>query len=238
METVSFEVGTLESLRVRVGTWAAHNFGHNLPEKNCRSYHLLWCAAGMGEEVSELIESGWGLTPSPTDEEEFFDALADICIWGLDFCYAIDKRMELVLLYDKEPNRWEKQFHALSAGRQSANHVLNEGLSVFVGRLLHSSVKLCQGVRLDEDHMDNMLLSMCHVWRCCYLLSDWMGRDLNVVVHETALRVLQRDWKKNPNTAHELADRHFKVRSSAEFEEFDPRTAAGMKGGPGYKGDK
>lgn len=203
MTGITYETGNLDALRVRVGTWAARNFGNTLPAENPQAYGMLRCAAGMAEELSELIESGWGLTTAPSNREEFFDAIADICVYALDFCYTARMSMQDVLLHDKEMNRWEKHFIAMSDLQQPANNVLTEGLAVLIGKLCHSSLKMCQDIRRTEDHQENIKMSMCHVWRCCYRLSSWMGRDLNTLVHEVASKVVQRDWVKNKDTAHE-----------------------------------
>lgn len=203
MKGITFETRNLEELRVRVGTWAAENFSSTWPSENTKAWHLVQLAAGMAEEHAELIlKGGWGLTPGPVDEAEYLDAIADICIWALDFCYTADMQMQDMLLYDKEPNRWEKQFVALSDNKQPANCVLHEGIAVLIGNLCHSAVKLTQGIRRTENHNEKFLQSMCHLWRCCYRLSEWMGKDLNALVHETALKVVQRDWTKFPDSAH------------------------------------
>lgn len=207
MTGITFETGNLEEIRVRVGTWAAENFGDTLPKENPQAYGMLRCCTGMAEEYAEIIlKGGWGLTPGPTDKDEYFDAIADICVYALDFCYTAKLPMQDVLLHDKEPNRWEKQFIALSDNRQPANHILHEGISVLIGKLCHSSLKMCQDIRRTEDHKENILSSMCHLWRCCYRLSGWMGRDLNELVHEVAYKVIQRDWKKHKDNAHEVVD--------------------------------
>jgi hypothetical protein len=61
---------------------------------------------------------------------------------------------------------------------------------------------MTQGIRRKEDHWGNIRISMCHVWRCCYRLSDWAGKDLNELVREKANEVMQRDWIKHPDSAH------------------------------------
>lgn len=207
MSGITFETGNLEELRVKVGTWANRNFGHTWPSENTQAWHLAQLAGGMAEELSELIESGYGLTTTPTDHEEYLDAIADICIWALDFCFTAGFGMQDMLLLDKEMNRWEKEF--LRDPQRPSVPILHEGLCVLIGKICHDAIKLTQQIRRTEDHFGEMKLNMCHVWRICYRLSTWAGMDLNELVHKTASNVLRRDWKTNPDTAHEVdnADR-------------------------------
>jgi hypothetical protein len=207
MTGITYEVGNLEEIRNKVGEWAKKNFGDTLPKENPKAYGMLRCCAGMIEEYSEIIlKGGWGLTPGPVNQGEYLDAIADICVYALDFCYTAGLTMQDVLLHDKEPNRWEKQFIALSDNMQPANQVLHEGISVLIGGLSHSSLKLCQDIRRRENHEELIRQSMCHLWRCCYRLSMWMGRDLNELVHEVAYKVIMRDWVKHKDDAHEVVD--------------------------------
>lgn len=236
MTPITFEVGNLEYWRRQVGTWAERSLGHTLPKENTEAWRLVQVSAGMAEEYSELIvRGGWGLTPGPTDRDEYLDAIADICIWSLDFCWTARLSMPDVLTYDLEPTRWERNFVTLTENHQPANVVLHEGISVLIGQLCHASVKMSQGIRRNEDHRGAMLASLCHLWRCCYLLSEWMGENLNLLVPRVASGVTRRNWVENPDDAD--------VRVSGEMralEEFadDPRTAAGMKGGPSHREEK
>ena len=224
-EKVVFEVGNLEVLRERVGGWAEVNFGHSLPKENTESWRLVQIAAGMAEEFSELVlEGGYGLTPGLRDKDKYFDAIADICIWSLDFCWTAGLTMEEVLLHDQKPNRWEVEFANLD--NYLPNPVLHEGIAVFIGKLSHSAVKMSQDIRRNEEHRKSMVESTCHLWRCCYKLSKWMGMDLNQLVHKVAWEVVMRNWVKYPDDADVRASKEM-----SSLEEFanDPRTAAGMK---------
>lgn len=203
MGVIPFAVTDLEGLRLRVGAWSRRNFGSTLPKERPMEHGMLRCVAGMAEELAELIESGWGLTPSPANVDEYLDAIADICIYALDFCYQAEMPMAKVLTCDVQMNRWEKHFDELVANGQPANHVLHEGLTVLIGKLCHGSLKICQGIRRTEDHMGSILLNMCHVWRLCYELSAWQGRDLSLLVLEIGEKVTKRDWVGSPDTAHQ-----------------------------------
>jgi hypothetical protein len=162
----------------------------------------------MTEEYAELIlKGGWGMTPGRANKEEYLDAIADVCIYALNFCHTAWLSMRYVLLYDKEMNRWEKQFISLYENHQpAANQVLHEGISVLIGGLCHSSLKICQDIRRKESHDMLIHSSMCHLWRCCYRLSAWMDKDLNLLVQEVSSKVLMRDWTTHKDNAHEVAD--------------------------------
>lgn len=204
MSGITFETGNLEALRVKVGEWSTRNFGNTRPKENTQAYGMLRCAAGMAEELAEMLDCGYGLTTSPLDQEEYLDGIADICVYALDFCFTADLNMQDVLLYDLEMNRWEKEF--IKDPQRPSVPILHEGLSYLIGKLCHSSLKLTQKIRKGEDHFEAAKLNMCHVWRICYRLSAWAGKDLNLLVHEVAYKVLQRDWVNNPDHAHEVTD--------------------------------
>jgi hypothetical protein len=208
MTGITYSVGNMEELRTKVGEWAKRNFSDTIPKENPQAYGMLRCTAGMAEELSEMIESGYGLTTTPTDQEEYLDAIADICVYALDFCFTAGLPMQDVLLHDKETNRWEKRhIQMMAEGHQRESiPVLHEGLTVLIGKLAHSCLKMTQDIRRKEDHWENIRMSMCHVWRCCYRVSAWAGKDLNELVHEVAYKVIQRDWKKNRDNAHEVVD--------------------------------
>ena len=208
MSGIIYELGGLEKLRVSVGAWAAKNFGNTLPEENTRAYGMLRCVAGMAEELSETINSGYGLVHMPQDREAYLDGIADICIYALDFCSIAGLGMRDVLLHSREPSRWEKRHLALLRGigrPQECVPILHEGLFVFIGELAHSSLKICRGIRKTEDHDEKIKMSMCHVWRCCSRLSSRTSTDLNKLVRKVAKKVLRRDWIKSPDKAHEVA---------------------------------
>lgn len=212
---IVYDCGDLEGLRFDVGTWASRNFGHTLPEKDRKIYGMLRCASGMDEELSELIENSDQLTPCPFDREESLDAIADICIYALDFLYTASITMQTVLLYDREQSRWEKEFMRATTDTEGISElvdsnpnapvcIIHVGLAVLLGKLQHSVLKKSQKIRGKEDHMEQIMLHMCHVWRLCYRLSAFWKKDLNELVKETAAHVLKRDWIANPDHAHEV----------------------------------
>jgi NTP pyrophosphatase (non-canonical NTP hydrolase) len=203
IQAITYDCGELEELRKKVGEWAARNFGSTLPENDRVVYGMLRCAAGMSEELSELIESNDQTTPCPKDMNEAKDAIADICIYALDFCYTAEIQMQEMLLNDREPSRWEKEFLKLNVEGVESIIVVHVGLAVVLGKIQHSVLKMSQGIRLQENHMDQIVTHMCHVWRLCYRLADFWRSNLNELVKTTAEKVIQRDWIANPDDAHE-----------------------------------
>lgn len=205
MVDVYFDLPLLEDLRVSVGEWARKNFGHTLPKENRQIYGMLRCAAGMTEEIGELIEGGLGLTICPTDVDAKLDAVSDICIFALDFMFMAGLAVEDVLVRERS-NRWERQYQLMLEAGQPATPVLHEGLSVLIGALMHHVLKKSQGIRNKEDHDQGIRTNMLHIWRLCYVMAHHLSKgdeDLNDVVAFTAKKVLARDWVENPDGAHE-----------------------------------
>lgn len=196
MNGIVYEVESLETLRTRVGMWCDTNFP-DLTEEAI----MLASAAGMSEELGELLESGDGLVCAPLNVTACLDAVADMCIFSLDLCYHADLDMQRVLTCDETLSRWECAFLATA---DSA--VLHEGLAVLIGRVSHHALKIFQGIRRTEDHYGGLCTNLCHIWRICYRISEKSGKNLNTLVSEVAETVLKRDWRKHPDTAHEVQD--------------------------------
>lgn len=203
MAGIVYETGDLEELRTKIGEWATRNFGSSLPEKNTKLWSMLRTLSGMSEELSELIEASPGCTTAPKDVYEALDSVADLCIYSLDFMYRAEMTVQDTLLHDKEPNRWEQD--AIEA--EYPYPTLHEGLAVLIGKLHHHTRCSTKGIREHENHLEQMKVTMCHVWRLCYRLAALLGdTDLSILVKEVAAKVLQRDWVQNPEDAHLKVD--------------------------------
>jgi NTP pyrophosphatase (non-canonical NTP hydrolase) len=71
-----------------------------------------------------------------------------------------------------------------------------------LGELAHAHLKQTQGIRLHENHEENAKDAIADV---VIYLADYCssrGFDMQAIVEQTWEKVRQRDWKKNPNTAH------------------------------------
>lgn len=203
MAGITYETGDLEELRVKVGEWAARNFGSTLPKENTRLWGMMRCLSGMSEELSEFIEDSPGCTSTPTHLDKALDAIADICIYSLDFMFRAEMKVQDVLMRDKCPSRWERDSYVVDQPYPT----IHEGLAVLIGKMHHHTRCSSKGIREHENHFEQLEICLCHVWRLCYRLCNLFGKkDLNVLVKEVAEEVLKRDWVKNPEDAHLKVD--------------------------------
>lgn len=205
MSGMTWAVEQLENYRKAVGEWSLNNFSGSLPKVDDPvPWSLLRCAAGMTEEVGELLEQIEMDTVHPRIEDEVEDALGDICIYALDFLAKSGVAFQDMITADLEQNAWEKAYITAQADDyDSAVEVLTTGLVIVNARLTHHTLKNSQGIRKQENHPEKMKHYMCHVWRLCYRIAEHYRWNLNWIVERTAKKVLKRDWTKNPDTAHE-----------------------------------
>ena len=201
MPGITYDIGDLEQLAEDIGVWSTKHFGHTLPTHSPRPWSLLRASAGMTEEIGELLEQ-LNFTYQK-DLAEIEDALADICVYALDFMYKNEMTVQDTLLHDKEPCQWESAYIKTIPQGEAVVGVLASGLVIFNARLAHHTLKSSQRIRKHENHQEGMRLNMCHVWRLCYRIAKHYDRDLNQLVKKVAEKVLKRDWTKNPETAHE-----------------------------------
>ena len=71
-----------------------------------------------------------------------------------------------------------------------------------LGELAHAHLKEAQGIRLQENHVANAKDAVADI---VIYLADYCssrGFDMQEIVETTWAQVRQRDWKKNPSTAH------------------------------------
>jgi len=208
MYGVSFNAVELERLRVEVGEWSHKNFSGTLPKERPRIYGMLRCVAGMSEELGELIGSWRSLAPIPFNLSDKLDAIGDICVYALDFCFTADISMGDVLYFDNEMCEWERSHISVPPEDQRIVPILQEGLAYFIGKLSHHTLKQAQKIRNTEDHDFWIKHSMCHIWRLCFrLCREINGVDLSNLVRSVTNEVLKRDWSQSPDSAHEEARR-------------------------------
>ena len=72
-----------------------------------------------------------------------------------------------------------------------------------LGELAHSYLKRVQGIRNGENHIEEAKDAVADI---IIYLADYCtleGFDMEVIVREAWEQVKQRDWKKDPDHAHE-----------------------------------
>lgn len=101
----------------------------------------------------------------------------------------------------RELQQQQRDWVAHNFGERPSWHPL---LGAFeeLGELAHAHLKQVQGIRLNENHEENAKDAVGDV---VIYLSDYCtarGFDFQEIVEQTWAKVRQRDWKRNPNTAH------------------------------------
>lgn len=183
---VAFDVDALEELRLKVGMWSGRNFGHTLPEHNPRTYAMLRNVAGMVEELGEVLEA--------TGMEDALDAVADLCIFSLDYLWNASIVVPSVL-----PRHVETGCVVPLAKHLS----LFSTMTICIGRIGHFTLKRSQQIRSQETELDSVRPWIRLLWvSCARYVKWWYSADLSQLVKDTAEKVLQRDWLAHPNTAH------------------------------------
>lgn len=215
MENQSYDkigVDYLNKLRDEVGKWSQHNFGDQLPWRP---------AMGAVEEIAELYEA-----TEEIDLVKMADAVGDIVIYMADYYYR---------------RCWDFG-RAWSIGM--ADDLNQRTLIKLIGRLCHNHLKGDQGIRggsaVQDEKMQQTCADTLHFLQS-YCIGNF-NRPLWEVVQDVWSVVGKRDWKKNPNNAHEVAEVAVKADDVAGVVEEVAVCAAnlagvtrlGLEGNPSY----
>ena len=73
------------------------------------------------------------------------------------------------------------------------------GIVEEVGELSHAILKERQGIRVNEDHVNNMKDSIGDILIYMISFCSGMNWDIQDILLDTWISVKQRDWKKYPN---------------------------------------
>ena len=153
--------------------WADHNFG--------RVIDPLRPLAGMMEELGELAEA-----VIREDQDEIKDALSDLVIFACQF--AARANVPLPASTSERPvNREDPMLRMIIA----------------LGRVAHACLKKAEGIRSHEDHDETMRIGLQDLLYAADSRAARRGFDLESEALKTWERVKQRDWKADPETAHE-----------------------------------
>ncbi len=163
-----------EIIQKEMVSWQAHNF----PGRE--SWMPLM---GLGEEIGELASS--------KKLEEIYDAIGDCCIYIADYCNAMG--------YDMQEIKKMSLY--------SDNGIRN--LTCNYGKLCHAHLKMIQNIRMNElnvFHISSVVLHEKNSIEALSMIIDYLNmssaRKLETIVWEIWIKVRQRDWQSNPETAH------------------------------------
>lgn len=71
-----------------------------------------------------------------------------------------------------------------------------------LGELAHAHLKATQGIRKNEQHVENEIDAIGDIIIYLIAYCNSRGHDIEKIVQHTWDQVKQRDWVKNPDTAH------------------------------------
>lgn len=172
-------------LCLQVGEWSQRNFGDQLPHRP-----LL----GIIEEICELDDSLRAL-----QRVDVIDAVGDIAVYMADYFHR-------QVAAGGNIGEWDLGKTWVDRALFDSDTPTSATLPLVVQMLSHHHLKGEQNIRggTTQHHV--------HVRNACRLLlehieyaSGLVNADIFEVVSETWTKVSKRDWKKNPNNAHEVA---------------------------------
>lgn len=139
---------------------------------------------GMIEELCELQEA-W----DRKDKPEIVDAIGDVGIYMLDYCGKRGWSMQE--LWDFQQEAGGVYWHLVPYIRQLAHHQLKGEQGIRGGSAAHD-VELVRTLR--------------QTLGCLNVIAEAVSTSFPVVINEVWAKVRLRDWTKNPNNAHEVAE--------------------------------
>ena len=177
--------------------WSTRNFGVQQAHRPM---------LGIIEELCELEEVQLNDVHGFDDDEEAYkaailDAIGDTAIYMLDYCGKRGWSMQE--LWDARAcPEWLQDF---TLGEE------NDGFpyfAPFIKNLAHSQLKGEQNIRGGTAKHDAVLKTTLSsvLWVLEGLSTSYLQREFLHILEEVWLKVRQRNWVANPNTAHEVAD--------------------------------
>jgi hypothetical protein len=167
-----------EELVAQVSVWSHHNFGDQPAWRP---------AMGMVEELCELSEKFEEL-----DLAETLDAIGDTVIYMADYYHRRGWDLGDV---------WVNRHLRAGRGGSPSSRTIT-----LIKEICHSHLKGDQGIRGGSEKHDDFMRQTCAA--ALVFLEETAGlldRDIIHVVQEVWAVVRERDWKKNPDTAHMVA---------------------------------
>jgi hypothetical protein len=164
--------GKLTRIQREVGPWQQHNF----PDST-----LLEPFAGIVEEWGEYVE----------DESKMADAIGDIVIYTCDACRRVGlDAQQLFQEGQAAANDSNFEFEVFK-------DMTDLESLIFSGRLLHSALKLQQGIRGTRDeHIAKLRSLLVEMFAQLYCdAHEFLSSHVDVIALDTWERVSRRDWQ-------------------------------------------
>lgn len=179
----------LDAIQAEQVTWSLRNFGEQ------PAYRPL---LGIIEELCELDKAcGGDAEDDNVDEEGALDALGDVAIYMLDYCGKRGWRIK---------EFWDAKAPLdAEAYDQAESGYLN--VIPLIEKLSHHQLKGEQNIRGGAAHHDaEIKTTLSAVLWALDTAADALDQDFLSVMNAVWQKVRLRDWTKNPDTAHEVAE--------------------------------
>lgn len=177
------EPQSLGELQMEIGKWSRHNFGTNQSQllPGSPALHQTCPLMGMSEELGELFDA--------QNREEEEDAVADICIYLLDYCTRCCMKLEPLV----------REAHSYSKDERV-------GLVSCIGKLHRIELKAHQGIRGYSDHNKVKEDRKVVIVQLYHYLQGFAHKEFESSVFDLAAGVWtkivsKRDWVNKPATA-------------------------------------
>lgn len=215
-ESGAIEKSVMDRIQKEIGEWSQKNFGDqksNVAAINTSNDGLLPVPLGHLAPLLGIVEELGEFTTGRVreDHEEMRDALGDMFIYFCDFTYRSTADASLEIAYGHA----EDVIMTLALTKGGYAYPMRH-LAIMLGELCHVTLKTHQGIRKfkdinyasDQYHLaaGRFLGALCVA--CLSLEEKYEDEGFHpmTVLEETWNRVKQRDWKKNQDNAHEVAE--------------------------------
>jgi len=163
---------TFDRLQAEQAEWSLKNFGAHEPWRPLM---------GICEELGELAEALYN-----EDDANTLDSIADTVVFAADLCTCMGWSLSGIVGLMAPPSPSPDD-------RNVGGHLLHR-----IGKVQHHYLKHVQAIRINEDHLEGMMLNLAGIFSCLAELSmQRYDKTLLEVTCPVWFIVRQRDWTKN-----------------------------------------
>lgn len=199
---IAQDVQTLARVWEEIGIWSGDNFGKQTSKIAGFDMEEMAPLLGIVEEyfegeVAHIVNA---------NGEEFEDAVADVLVYLCDYCWRSKKRWGNS--YFHLPSLYFSAMSRVQSWRRGERRqpFICKGLN----GLFHSFLKAHQGIRgftNTQKFLDAQNEAISELLAGLYTMSkSYVGRSMIDILEDTWNKVKERNWKKNPENAHEVAE--------------------------------
>ena len=161
---------TFDRLQAEQAEWSLKNFGAHEPWRPLM---------GICEELGELAEALYN-----EDDANTLDSIADTVVFAADLCTCMGWSLSDIAGLMAPPSP--------SPDDRVGGHLLYR-----IGKIQHHYLKRVQAIRINEDHIEGMMLHLAGIFSILRDLSGRYNKTLLEVTGPVWFVVRQRDWTKN-----------------------------------------